>query len=324
MSGSSRSGRRVNAITPSTTSNRLPTVASTGRWMEMSEIFIPRRRRAFAPASTTLLPSCSLTMPSTTMRSPGFSPDAISTLPSWRLPSVTGTSATASPAPTREHAGLRTFLLHRDFRQHQRLASGRRTATRSSMPARRRPSGWAAARAPPPRGCPDRRGCRCRRRRLRTRRRATRRCARRSPVRARARQRGFGHGEIELDARIVVERGDGRAGPTSAPTLTRRRPSTPANGATRVRSATAARRGERGGGGVAVGAQGVELALRDQLLARVRCRGAAAARRRAGRFARRRRRRVARCCSCPPATARRGPVRRCRTPAASPRRWPWR
>jgi hypothetical protein len=40
MSGSSRSGRRVNANRPSTINSRLTTVASTGRQMETSEISI--------------------------------------------------------------------------------------------------------------------------------------------------------------------------------------------------------------------------------------------------------------------------------------------
>ena len=63
IAGSSRRVRRENAITPSTISSRLITVAKTGRWMERSERFIAsapvrassaRRGRRVAPPSADL------------------------------------------------------------------------------------------------------------------------------------------------------------------------------------------------------------------------------------------------------------------------------
>ena len=106
-------------------------------------------------------------------------------------------------------------------------------------------------------------------------------------------QRGSGHGETEFDARIVVERAgmvvpaDQRADADHAGRA-RRRTARPGCGRRPYMA-----RGERGGGGVVRLARRVSsLVLRDQLLARVRCRGAAVACV-AGRFARRRRRRVA-------------------------------
>ena len=105
MFGNSRSGSRVKAIVPSTISSRLATVARTGRRIDRSEMTTGQRRPGldcgFSPASLTTEPSCSFTMPSTTMRSPAWMPSRISTLPGLRAPSFTGVSATLLPSPTR-------------------------------------------------------------------------------------------------------------------------------------------------------------------------------------------------------------------------------
>src|SRR5690606_8441686 len=55
-----------------------------------------------SPASATTLPSRSLPVPSTTIRSPASRPDRTSTSPAWRLPSVTGARSTWPPSPTRQ------------------------------------------------------------------------------------------------------------------------------------------------------------------------------------------------------------------------------
>ena len=84
----------MNDIAPSTISSRLITTASTGRLIERSESFIAlpaycegglAAAGAAAP-SVTVLPGCTLPVPSTTMRSPALMPDASMTLPGTRPP----------------------------------------------------------------------------------------------------------------------------------------------------------------------------------------------------------------------------------------------
>ena len=253
MSGNSRSGRRVNEITPSTISSRLTTVAKTGRWIEMSDSFIVRRRRfaarrrapaVVAPASTTRSPGCSLTVPSTTTRSPAFQArhdfdHALAaraefhrhllrpcrrrrrgTPSSARLPAAP--RAPAAPAPG---------------------ACGNCTCTRSSMPGRSLPSGFGSS--------------------ARTRTARVSGSTRLSMSAMRPSKVTPGHASLAavidwpgatapttrlpatVKSSLIVLSSSSVVitvpGATSAPRLTCRNPSTPANGAVIVRSATAAR-----------------------------------------------------------------------------------
>ena len=129
---------------------------------------------------------------------------------------------------------------------------------------------------------------------------------------------GFGQGEVELDRAVVVERGDdgARCHQRAEADLAQAEHA----GEGRGDGAVGDRRAlglHAGGGGIAIGAQGVVLAARDQL--RLGQFGAAAqlllgvAQRG---LRRRRHRPAARGCSCRPATARRARAGRCRRPAA--------
>ena len=138
MAGSSRRVRRVNAITPSTISSRLITVANTGRLIERSEMFMrgqPRlrvagvgrrpsglRRRPRRPCC----PARSLPVPSTTIRSPAFSPSSTSTMPVAARADLDVGPFDAAVGLDPVHERVAAHLHHRDLRHQQRLPLGPR------------------------------------------------------------------------------------------------------------------------------------------------------------------------------------------------------